>query len=57
MLRRRIVAAFAMLLLLSFVLPGGALAGTNTVGGVTLTTPNTYGSCTATGDTIESLKP
>lgn len=52
MLRRRIAAIIGSLLLLTMMLPGAAFAGTNSTGGVTLITPNTYGSCTATGDTI-----
>ncbi len=51
-MRTRLAALLACLLLLYAALPGAALAVTNTVGGVTLTTPDTYGSCTATGDTL-----
>jgi hypothetical protein len=43
-----ILCAIALLALL----PGMALAGTNTVYGITLTTPNTYPSCEATGDSL-----
>jgi hypothetical protein len=52
MLPRRLIALLACLVLISAVFPYAALAGSNTVAGVTLSTPATYDSCTATGDTI-----
>jgi hypothetical protein len=52
MLPRRLIALLAFLVLISAVFPYAALAGSSTVAGVTLDTPATHGSCTATGDTI-----
>jgi hypothetical protein len=52
MRRQKIVGALMCAITLLVLLPRMALAGTNTVAGITLTTPNTYPSCTATGDSI-----
>lgn len=45
-------ALAAMVWLLAAILPAAAFAATNTVEGVKLTTPDTYGSCSAVSDTL-----
>jgi len=52
MRRQKVLAALTCVILLLALGPGMTLAGTNTVLGVTLTTPDTYPSCTATGDSL-----
>jgi hypothetical protein len=52
MKKARIISVITSAIVLLALLPGRAFAGTNTVAGITLVTPNTYASCTATGDTI-----
>lgn len=41
--------------LLMTIVPRAVFAGTNTVAGITLTTPDTYGSCEATSDAITAV--
>lgn len=48
--KRWIAVVFALLAMA--LVPQSTWAGTNTVGGVKLTTPDTYGSCSAVSDTI-----
>jgi hypothetical protein len=40
------------ILICAFIFPLAVMAGSDTVAGVTMVTPNDYGSCTATSDTI-----
>jgi hypothetical protein len=48
--KRSLVAVVVMLVVA--LMPSGVFAGVNTVEGITLTTPDTYGSCEATGDSV-----
>jgi hypothetical protein len=50
----KIISALMCIIVLLALMPAMALAGTNTVAGITLNTPTTYGSCTATGDSLSA---